>query len=166
MKNKIFILASIILVVSSIFFVNKTDNDYDKKLGGKHQITGYKINKLDNNESEVIFSTTHAGKGKMDPKVKVLNGDDYIFKGEKKVKDNSLGKYIVEITYIDTRVQKMAKEKIKNDNEYLVKSNNLINKVDIAYPPDDSMMVVYIGCNKKPTIETTETNKELKIKLK
>lgn len=51
----------------------------------------------------------HATKDKVNYKVRVLSGQDLVYKGEGKVKDSSLGNYIVELTIYDTGVQKNLK---------------------------------------------------------
>ena len=180
MKNRIttvFIICSLIII--STFFINLTDNDFDKTIREGHQIKSFEVKHTDEKETKLNFKLVHGNnavklldtyfkkRNKANPSVRVLNQDSYIFQGERKVKGSSLGKYIVELTYTDTWLQEGAKEAIKSNRERLGKENNsLLKTIKVAYPPDDSMMVIYLGCNTKPDVEVFESHDEIEVILR
>ncbi|MBM7616272.1 hypothetical protein [Alkaliphilus hydrothermalis] len=169
MKKIIMLPIVICVALASIYFINATNTDFEKDLGGKHQIKSHKITNNSEDYAEIQLDLTHSSKDKLKPTIKVLKGDDLVYFGEKKVKDDTLGNYIIELTFTDTWIQKNGKnqmEKLSKDLQTAEdKSNRLLNNVKIAYPPDDAMMVLYFGVSEEPEVNIEEDSDYIKVKL-
>ena len=156
----------IFFVLSAAYFINASTDDFEEKTGGLHQIKHFGI--LANNPSEaaVQLDLIHHSKQNIVPKVRILP-DNKVYKGENLVNDDTLGRYIVELLFTDTRIQeKLAKQ--LSTNNYKVTSNpdSFLQVVRIAYPPDDSQMIIYLGCTAKPQVNVNEENNKLLINLR
>lgn len=108
MKKKLFLLIPC-LIIAILVFINATNSDFEKGTNGIHQIKQVNIKKNYKTNANVSIDLAHATKDKVNYKVRVLSGQDLVYKGEGKVKDSSLGNYIVELTIYDTGVQKNLK---------------------------------------------------------
>lgn len=161
------ILLLLCIGLIGVLFINAVNNDYEKEIGGKHQIKDYKILSNNDKEAKLEIPIAKASKDKVNPSFKILAHDDPIYKGEDKVIDPSLGKYRVELQFTDVRLQKKLSQELKLNKQIIGKQGqDLLESIKMAYPPDDSLMVMYLGCSVEPQIEISETEDKIIINLK
>lgn len=165
MKSKLFALLTMVLLgVVGVLFINATNNDYQKEVGGKHQIKGYKVVANSQNESIIEFNIARSSSDKVNPSVKTLSEQDLVYQGEGQVIDPTLGKYRVQLTFTDTRLQKELVKQLGLKKKDL-SSSELLKSIKVAYPPDDSLMVIYLGFDSKPQVNVEELEDKLVVKL-
>lgn len=164
MKKNILILGVVLcIIISSFIFINAVNNDFENDIGGLHQIKSFDIKNNDLNNAKLLFKMSHATKDKVTSAYKVLTDEDPLFIGESKGIDKTLGKYIVEIKLNNVRIQtKLSKELGLKTNKKSF-DNELLKNIRIAYPPDDSMVVIYIGFDSKPTVDITENGEDIEV---
>ncbi|MDR1001662.1 MAG: hypothetical protein LBL82_00090 [Oscillospiraceae bacterium] len=96
--------------------------------------------------------------------VRMMEEDEPVFRGERLIEnDGSLGKYRIEIMFHDAKGSDELREKYPvgetcelSDVPASAKGEY---KIWIAYPPDDSMFVVYIGSDQPIDVEEHDTAK-------
>lgn len=160
------LLVLLCLGLVATFFINATTNDFEKEIGGKHQIKGVKVQKNDLSSAEIEFELARGSKNKVKSSVKVLTANDPIYSGESQVIDETLGKYRVALTFTDVRLQKkLINELGLKKNSFGKKGQNLLETVKIAYPPDDALMVIYLGTDTEPQLSVDEHEDKIVVKL-
>ncbi len=164
-KMKIFLLLLCVGLIG-VFFINAVDNDFEKETGGVFQIKSYNVVTNTSEEAKLQIHIAKASKDNISPSIKILSEDDPIYEGEQEVIDKSLGKYRVELSFTDVRLQKNLMKKIGRNKQIHGDGQNLLESIKISYPPDDSRMVMYIGCNEKPQVDLSETNNKIIISLR
>lgn len=117
---------------------------YDKKLGGLSQITEFNITNNSENNCTIRFDISSCNQEKCKYHFKVLHKNEAIVIGEDFAPDLSLGEYILEILFVDTRIQPTLLKELTLETNY-VSINAYLNSFRIAFPPDDSSMVFYLG---------------------
>ena len=108
--------------------------------------------------------------------VRVLSEGEKVYLGNRMVEnDGTLGKYCVEVMFYDVRASEELAHMYPIGKVHSLKSattNQETNfKVRIAYPPDDSMFVIYVGADKPILFEEQQfggfktVQKEIQIEL-
>lgn len=168
MDKKLTILLLVVcLSLVGIFFVNAVNNDFEKETGGKHQIKNYSIVSNNANEAKIELSIAKSSKDKVNPSIRVLDENDLVYAGEGQIKDPNLGKYRVELQFTDVRLQKNLAKQLGLKKHILGKqAEDLLESIKVAYPPDDALMVVYLGCSSKPQTQIVELEDKIVITLK
>jgi len=181
-KKITLIIAILFLCLTSVLFINATTNDFESRTGGLHQIKDMSMDLNNQDEAKIIFNMANSP-NMTKPKVTILGEDEPVFFGEKKVEDPSLGKYKVELMFTDTRIQKEVRNRLglKTNsintkgsllegsllqNAPTISKNSLLQSIKVAYPPDDSLMVIYLGCKSKPNVDLQQENNQLIVNLK
>ncbi|MDD2585787.1 MAG: stalk domain-containing protein [Syntrophomonadaceae bacterium] len=126
--------------------VSLTKSSSDNKAAAKAELDDYIIAANSSKEADISFYTNTAVKK---PQVTVLTKDDPVFKGESKVKDDSLSEYRLELLFSDVKASAALQDKLGLQTVQL-SENNLLQSIRLAYPPDDSAMVIYLGCKSLP----------------
>lgn len=161
----IVLLASII-ALGTLTFVFAAPLDYDRSTGGQHQIREMTISDSGNTGLSLSFKLAHATRNAVKVTVEVLDSSTTpIYQGERLVKDESLGKYVVALTLIDTRLQKDVKSKLNLQGMQIPDARHIVSHIRVAYPPDDSMLVIYVGCKSKPAVSTSEKDNVLTLSV-
>lgn len=89
------------------------------------------------------------------PTVEVLDSStNPMYSGEKLIIDASQGPYVVAITMHDTRPQSKSNLSLKWLQH--TDSSSIVNSVRVAYPGDDSMMIIYVSCKARPVVKANE----------
>lgn len=165
-KNWVIGLFIMLILLAGVFFVNATNTDYDKITGGKHQIKQYRVLSNNGNEAEIVFDIVRTTEDKVNPKVEILSEKDPVYDRESQIIDSNLGKYRLSLIFTDTRLQQKLSTKTGRKINMLGNKNiDLLESIKVAYPPDDSLMVIYLGCSAKPDFTLEETNENIKIRL-
>jgi hypothetical protein len=128
--------------------IGLTSKNVNQEVAGKAQIEDYMVAVNSSKEADISFYTNKVVK----PQVKVLSKNDPVFKGEDKVKDDSLGEYRLEILLYDTDVSKALRDKLGLET-VKINGDNLLQSIRLAYPPDDSAMAIYLGCKAFPRVD-------------
>ncbi|MEA1960845.1 MAG: stalk domain-containing protein [Bacillota bacterium] len=125
------------------------NDDTDNPLVGNSNIENYSIFNNTAKKTDLLFSFADTIQ---EPQLRILAKDELVFKGETKVKDDSLGDYRVELLFSDTALTPALREKLSLETT-TIEDNNLVQAIRLAYPPDDSAMVIYLGCKAYPRVE-------------
>lgn len=172
MKAKTNVLMGIAVmctILVGIYFVRALPADYDKRIGGNFQIKSFIV---DNNETSAARLTIDVVRGTskpLEPHIEVIDPRQTpIYKGGGAITDLTLGEYVVVITFLDTWLQDNARQtlSVRGINTTKSEKNELLKHVRVAYPPDDAMMVIYLGCSTKPIVETQQKGNELIVTLR
>lgn len=118
----------------------------DKEAAGRTELSDYIIPTNSSKEADISFYTNTTARA---PQLKVLGKNDLVFKGENQVQDPSLGEYRLEILLSDIQASAALQDKLGLETVKL-SDDNLLQAIRLAYPPDDSAMVIYLGCKSYP----------------
>lgn len=118
----------------------------DNEAAGRTELNDYIISTNSSKEADINFYTSTTARA---PQLKVLSKNDLVFKGETQVQDPSLGEYRVEILLSDIHASAALRDKLGLETVKL-SDDNLLQSIRLAYPPDDSAMVIYLGCKSCP----------------
>jgi len=166
MKRFVIACFIIIAVLSCVFFITSVNEDYDHDIGGIYQLKAINYKSEDTNSIEIEIPVSRASYGKINPKIQVLSEDEPVYMGEGQIIDKELGRYRLAVTFTDTRLQKdLVKEyghSVRKDKG----NGKFLKAVRVAYPADDSTMVIYFGFDSKPDFMLEETDKSIVINVK
>lgn len=129
--------------------ISLTNSSIDKEAVSRTEIEDYIIAANSNKEAYISFYTNTTMKK---PQIKVLAKNDPVFKGESEVQDDSLGEYRVELLFSDIHASAALREKLGLETVQ-ISGDNLLQSMRLAYPPDDSAMVIYLGCKSLPRVD-------------
>jgi len=118
----------------------------EKETAGKSELSDYIIAINGSKEADISFYTSTPTR---EPQLKVLSKNDLVFKGETQVQDPSLGEYRLEILLSNIHASAALRDKLGLETVKL-SDDNLLQSVRLAYPPDDSAMVIYLCCKSYP----------------
>lgn len=154
-KRKLFVFFGVvsIMVLASALFINASIGEDRFSDGIKH------VKITTNSLSQKLLSIEHGGGYSQNAKysVRLMDQEDLEYYGERLIKnDGSLGKYRIEIMFYDLKASSsLAKEypigAVHEINDVL-DGNISTYKIRIAYPPDDSMFVMYVGSDEPISI--------------
>lgn len=116
------------------------------KEAAKAELEDYLISVNSTKEADIGF---YASTSTQKPQIKVLKKNDLVFKGENEVQDPSLGEYRLEILLSDIHANAALQNKLGLET-VKISDDNLLQSIRLAYPPDDSAMVIYLGCKSLP----------------
>ncbi|HBC93565.1 MAG TPA: hypothetical protein DCZ10_11900 [Pelotomaculum sp.] len=158
----------ILLAFFAAVFLYVKLNNYEIETGGIFQIKDMKIETNNSEESKIVFDIISSTESMVEPSISILEENDPIYVGEKKVKDTSLGKYRVELMFNDTRFQKSIRKNmgLKKHSIASEMEGAILESLKVAYPPDDSKMVIYFGCNVKPQVIYQHDDNKFEVILK
>lgn len=165
-KGSWFVVAMVGTILLGLYFVRATPANFDKRIGGQYQINSFLISKNEVDEARLTIGWVKATTKSLMPRIEVLDPRQTpIHRGEGLVTDLSLGEYVVAITFFDTELQESVREYLSLAGVSTEKAgeNVLLEHVRVAHPPDDSMMIIYLGLSAKPTLETQQTRRELRL---
>jgi len=165
-KGTWFVVVMVGTILLGLYFVRATPANYDKRIGGQYQINSFLLSKNEVNEARLTIGWVKATAESLRPRIEVVDPRQTpIHRGEGLVTDLTLGEYIVAITFFDTELQESVREYLSLAGVSTEKAgkNVFLEHVRVAYPPDDSMMVIYLGLSAKPTIETQQARRELSL---
>ena len=154
----------IILICLTVLSVYATSKKYEQVSGVKH-IHKYSINANTQIEGEIELEFIDSNIDTLQAIINLNDENGLVWKGEDKVKDSSLGKYKIEILFYDTDVSELIYNELKLGTKK-IGNNNLIESIRLFYPPDDSMVGLYFGCNSEPEVNFTKHNGKIRINLK
>ena len=133
----------------------------DKEATGSTELNDYSISTNNSKEADLYLDTNSTARK---PQLKVLGSNDPVFKGENQVQDPSLGEYRLEILFSDIRASAALQDKLGLETVKL-SDDGLLQSIRLAYPPDDSAMVIYLGCQSYPRAELITNDNGFFIKL-
>ena len=167
--KKILTLFILILCLGLIctLFISAMNYDYDKTIGGQFQIK--EMNIVSNSEQKALieFNIVPSIKEKFKPQFNILKQNDPIFQGEQKISQSSLGEYIIEIILPNTKLQKKLRSELSLKIINKGNSEQILQNIKVSYPPDDSLMIIYLGCNYYPqTVELKKDGKNFTVLIK
>lgn len=167
MKKKIGLIALIAcLTLVATFFINAKNQDFEKDIGGLYQIKTHKMVVNNKDESKIKLKLSRNSLKKITSSYRIINEDEPIFVGESKKVVNDLGKYRVELTLYDTRLQKQFSKELGFKTNKIEDGKGLLKNIRVAYPPDDSMMVLYFGSDDEPSVDISEDSEGIVVNLK
>lgn len=100
-----------------------------------------------------------------EPAIRVLSKDEQVFKGEGKIIDPSLGEYRLELMFKDTQLSEALREQLGLETVNLEGDNQMLESLRLAYSPDDSATVIYLGCFAEPRVELLKNKNNLLVSL-
>lgn len=172
MRTKATLLTGIVVIcalIAGLYFVRAAVGGYDPRLGGRYQIRSLGVSKNDADEVRLVLGLARGTLEKLISSVEVIDPRQTpIYVGENPVVDTSLGEYVVVITFRDTWIQKDAKQMLstKGFNPPGIGKNPLLGHVRVTYPPDDAMMVIYLGCSVRPIVDTEVKGNQFVVTLR
>lgn len=142
-------------------------SEYEASAGSRFQIKSYKILSNTPEAARITFdvSSLAGAWDAMRPQVNVLTAEEPVFAGESKSRDDTLGKFRVEVLFSDTGLQEQMRKVVGLKTQRLASGGELLQFFRVAYPPDDSAMVFYLGCNNKPQVTINEEYGRITIEL-
>lgn len=156
-------------IMAGLYFVRATPADYDKRIGGQYQIKAFEVNKNEEGEARLSIGVVRGTSKPLKPLIEIIDPKQTpIYKGGGLVTDLTLGEYVVVMTFWDTRLQDSVRQMLSLVGSSAKESgqNDFLEHVRVTYPPDDAMMVIYLGCSAKPLVETQQKGDELIVTLR
>ena len=154
-KRALFVSIGVVIIMglAAVLFINASNGEEKYPEG----VRNVKI--TENNSGQRVLRIEHGGGYSENShySVRMMAQDDKEFYGEKLIENNgSLGKYRIEIMFGSVKASSALYKDYPSGTVHEIKDVsdviNSIYKIKIAYPPDDSMFVIYVGSDEPITV--------------